>query len=59
MNIKQLEKILEHIQNIETIIKEDNSGASQIIEQLNTLTSYINRELKDLVWQNYKSQPKH
>jgi len=56
MNIKQLERVKEKIDEISEILNEDPEGTLDLHAKLDTFKAAVLEELKDLVWNEYQSK---
>jgi len=56
MNIEQLERILDHIEDVKDIAKDSTLGMNRINEELEDLRSTVENALMILVYEQYKEE---
>jgi len=56
MNKTQLEQILQKLKEIETLIDTDTTTMNNIQHTLDDLYTEVTEELKELIWQDYKTK---
>lgn len=58
MKLDQLERIEKKLDEIDQIIAEDASGSQPIKDELGRVRGAIEKEMKEMVWQEHKKKPK-
>ena len=56
MNLKQMERVKEKIDEISEILNEDPAGTIDLHAKLDTFRAAVLEKLKHLVWEEYKSK---